>query len=75
MFGLKYNYHTVVSGNVYPTTGRDYSGLGVLPRVGPRQQGDSQGLPSSRLTHWPWASDVSWEESVRMAFRDGLPQS
>ena len=75
MFGLKYNHHTVVSGNVYPTTGRDYSGLGVLPRVGPRQQGDSQGLPSSRPTHWPWASDVSWEESVRMAFRDGLPQS
>ena len=28
MFGLKYNHHTVVSGNVYPTTGRDYSGLG-----------------------------------------------
>ena len=70
MFGLKYNHHTVVSGNVYPTTGQDYNGLGVLPRLGPRQQGDSQGLPSFRLTHWPWACNVSWEGSVRMASRD-----
>ena len=36
----------------------------------PRGAGASQRLPSFRLTHWPWASDVSWEGSVRMASRD-----
>ena len=39
MFGLRYNHHTVVSGNVNPITSQDYNGRGCCPGLAQGSRG------------------------------------
>lgn len=45
MFGLRYNHHTVVSGNVNPISSQDYNGRGCCPGLAQGSRGTLRGSP------------------------------
>ena len=73
MFGLKYNHHTVVSGDVSPTIGQDYNARWYRPSSGWGSRGTLRGSPVLGWPGWRWASRVSWDGGVRLASRMTAP--